>query len=250
MRRLRRFAGLLAVSLIVAGLCAAEGAAADHTPLQRAVMRQQADAVDALLEQGASVGAENHRKRTALHYAVLPGQRGSDYSLRMVRVLLAHGADPNHIDATNRAPIDLAIERGTHAVVRLLLANGANPNRIDRNGYSLLTSAMMRGRMDVADSLKEYGARHGLSPRETAILPHLPQATEFSKQLRDTIELNGDNPEAFPGILRQAIATVYPDMSEEIVERLIKQAEDLVAKRQAQCAYCPAKRPRVTGGAK
>lgn len=236
--------------LLAAGLGAADGVAADHTPLQRAAMRQQADAVDALLEQGASVGAENQRGRTALHYAVLRGQQGTDYSLRMVRALLAHGADPNHTDATNRAPIDLAIERGTHAVVRALLANGTDPNRIDRNGYSLLTSAMMRGRMDVAESLKEYGARHGVSPQETAILPYLPQAMEFSKELRDTIELNGDNPEAFPGILRQAIATVYPDMSEENLERLIKQADDLVAKRQAQCAFCPAKRPRVTGGAK
>lgn len=241
---------LLAALLVAAGLGAADGVAADYTALQRAAMRQQADQVDALLEQGASVAAQNHRGRTALHYAVLPGQRGSDYSLRMVQALLAHGADPNHTDATNRAPIDLAIERGTHGVVRALLVNGADPNRIDRHGYSLLTSAMMRGRMDIADSLKEFGARHGVSPRETAVLPHLPRAMDFLEEVRDAIELNGDNPEAFPGIVRKAIATVYPDMSEKDLELLMKQAVDLVASRQAKCAYCPAKRPRVTGGAK
>ena len=133
---MKRIAVLLATLLVAAGLGAADGVAADHTPLQRAVMRQQADTVDALLEQGASVGAENHRKRTALHYAVMRGQTGTDYSLRIVSALLAHGADPNHTDDMNLTPMDLAMSRGTHAVIRALLANGADPNRTDRNGNS------------------------------------------------------------------------------------------------------------------
>lgn len=238
MRRLRQFAGLLAVSLVVAGLSAADGATSNHTQLQRAAMRQQADTVDALLEQGASVGAENHRKRTALHYAVLRGEPESDNSLRMVRALLAHGADPNHTDDTGRAPIDLAIERGTHDVVRALLANGADPNRIDRNGLSLLALAMMHGRMDVADSLKEYGARHSVSPRETEVMPHLPQAMEFSKRIRDAWESHDNNPEAFPGVVRQVAAVVYPEMSEEMIEWIVEQAGGLVAadrKAQGEC---------------
>ena len=234
---MRRFAGLLAASLIAAGLGSC-GGAADHTPLQRAAMSQQADTVDALLDQGASVGAENHMKRTALHYAVLRREPESDYSLRMVRALLAHGADPNHTDNTGRAPIDLAIERGTHDVVRALLANGADPNRIDRNGLSLLALAMMHGRMDVADSLKEYGARHGVSPRETELMPHLPQVMEFSKRIRDAWESNDNNPEALPGIVRQVAAVVYPEMSEGLIKWLVGQAGSLVAadrKAQGEC---------------
>ena len=246
---MKRIRVLLATLLAAAGLGAAD-IAADHTPLQRAAMRQQADAVDALLEQGAAVGAENHRGRTALHYAVLPGQEGTDYSLRMVRALLAHGADPNHVDVTNRTPLDLAIERGTHAVVRVLLANGGNPNRINRNGYSALTVSMIHGRMDVADSLEEYGARHGVSPRETALLPQLPKLMELSKGLRDAYELNGKNPEAYPAVVRRVLSRVYPDMHPKAVERLVKQTDNLVAGRKAQCALCPAERPRLTGGAK
>ena len=225
---MRLFAGLLAASLVAAGLGSC-GGAADHTPLQRAAMSQQADTVDALLDQGASVGAENHRKRTALHYAVLRREPQSDYSLRMVRALLAHGADPNHTDNRGRAPIDLAIERGTHDVVRALLANGADPNRIDRNGLSLLALAMMHGRMDVADSLKEFGARHGVSPRETELMPHLPQVTEFSKRIRGAWESNDNNPEALPGIVRQVAAVVYPEMSEGLIKWLVGQAGSLVA---------------------
>lgn len=247
---INRIAVLLAALLAAAGLGAADSVAAGYTPLQKAAAQQQADTVDALLEEGASANAQNHKKRTALHYAVLQGPQGTDYSLRMVRALLAHGADPNHTDYKDLAPVDIAIARGTHAVVRLLLANGADPNRTDRNGFSLLTSAMLHGRLDVADSLKEYGARHGVSPEETAILPHLPQAIEFSKGIKDTYELNGGNPEAFPGIVRQAIATVYPDMTAKEAEQLIKMADGLVAARKKQCALCPAERPRLTGGEK
>lgn len=247
---MKRIAGLLAALLVAAALGAADGVVADHTLLQRAVMKQQADAVDALLEQGASVNAENHRKRTALHYAVMRGQTGTDYSLRIVRALLAHGADPNHTDDMDLTPMDLAMSRGTHAVIRDLLANGADPNRTDRNGNSLLLSAMLHGRMDVADSLREHGARYGVSPRETALLPYLPQAMEFSKGIREGYELNGGDPEAFSTIVRQVAAKVYPNLSDEDIQRFVEQADDLAADRKARCTACPTRRPRLTGGAK
>ena len=55
-------------------------------------MRQQADTVDALLEQGASVGAENYRKRTALHYVK---RRSPDEYVRQKReAYVRGGGDP------------------------------------------------------------------------------------------------------------------------------------------------------------
>ena len=131
------------------------------------------------------MNAENHRKSTALHYAVMRGQTGTDYSLRIVRALLAHGADPQHTDDMHLTPMDLAMSRGTHAVMRVLLANGADPNRSDRNGNSLLLSAMLHGRMDVADCLGEDDARDGVSLGETSLLPFLPQSMEFSEGIRE-----------------------------------------------------------------
>lgn len=236
--RLNRIARYAAV-----GAClVANALAADYTELQKAAIRHQADKVTALLAEGAPANAENHRRRTALHYAVLPGQSGSDYSLRMVNAMLAHGADPNLTDDQGIAPIDLAVSKGTQGVVTALLENGANPNRTARNGYSLLTTAMLRGRSAVAQILKDYGAVHGVSAEETALLEYLPQMLEFSSGLKDSYQLNGSNPESLPNIVQRQVSTVWPDMSKEEVERLVEQARELAESRKARCFACPAKR--------
>ncbi len=228
---------------VAVGVCLAVNAfAADYTSLHKAAIRQQADTLAELLVKGEPANAENHRGRTALHYAVLPGQSGSDYSLRMVKSLLAHGADPNLTDTTGIAPIDLAVSKGTQGVVTALLENGANPNRIARNGYSLLTTAMLHGRAAVAQILTEYGAVPGVSAQEQALLEQLPELLEFSAGLRDSYQLNGGNPESLPNIVQQQISTIWPDMSKEEVERLVDMAGELAETRKARCFACPAKR--------
>ena len=122
------------------------------------------------------------------------------------------------------------------------------PIRSDRNGNSLLLSAMLHGRMDVADSLSQYGARYGVSPGETALLPYLPQAMEFSKGIREGCELNGGDPESLSTIVRQVAMSVYPNLSDEDIQRFVERADDPGADRNARCTACPARRPRLTGG--
>lgn len=184
------------------------------------------------------------------HFAVMRGQTGTDYSLRIVRALLAHGADPHHTDDMHLTPMDLAMSRGTHAVMRVLLASGANPNRSDRNGNSLLLSVLLHGRIDVADSLSQYGARYGVSLGETALLPYLPQAMEFSKGIREGYALNGGDPESFSTIVRQVAMRVHPNLSDEDIQWFVERADDLGADRNARCTACPARRPRLTVGAR
>ena len=218
-----------------------------NTDVHLAVMDQAPDTLEALLQGGTSANAENKRRRVPLHYAVLAGTTGSDYSAQMTRVLLRYGADPNMVDDSNLTPLDIAISRGSPAVVRLLLEYGANPNRVHRNGYSLLTTAMMHGRDDVARLLQEFGAMHGVSAQEQGLVQELPRMMKFSKGLRNGLELSAFVPEAFPGIVARQVSLVYPEMSAEAVKELVEQAAQLAEERKAECRQC---RIRSRGGAK
>jgi uncharacterized protein len=62
--------------------------------------------VDRLLARGASLSAQERRGFGALHLAALHGLA------RVVRALLAAGADPDLRDSINRRPQELALMRG------------------------------------------------------------------------------------------------------------------------------------------
>src|SRR5688500_6254140 len=68
-----------------------------NTPLHFAALRENADAVDALLKRGADVHAVNVAKATPLHYGC-----GSE---RIVRALLAHRAKPNAVSSAGVTPL-------------------------------------------------------------------------------------------------------------------------------------------------
>lgn len=63
-------------------------------------------------------------------------------SADFIRLLLAHGANPNSIDATDRPPLFHALSFGTIDAVRLLLEQGADPNAIDVLGMTPLDMAL------------------------------------------------------------------------------------------------------------
>lgn len=98
-----------------------------------------------LLDNGASVGDDNHQK-TALQVAINRG------SLDMVILLLQRGA--NITDAT----MDTAIRKGKIGIIRILLENNADVNNDWGNKLALLT-AVQGGRIDVVILLVQYKAK-------------------------------------------------------------------------------------------
>ena len=240
----------LFLMMLVFGVVANAASKSGNTELHIAVMNQDPDQLENLLASGTLANSENANRRSALHYAVLRGPDGGDYSLQMTRQLLSYGANPNLVDSANITPVDVAIARGSHAVVRLLLENGANPNRIHRSGYSILTLAMMYGRDDVARTLQQFGAMHGVSPQEQALVKELPNALDYAKSLREELEANAYAPEALPIIVQQQVSRVWPDMSAKDVDELVEKAEQLAVERQMKCRLCSAQRPTAERGAK
>ncbi len=80
------------------------------TPLHWATTKEL---VSTLVELGCQVDARNFRGETALHVMV---QRDR---FECVVFLLAHGADPNLIDADSNAPLHLAVQNAQLTIVQV-----------------------------------------------------------------------------------------------------------------------------------
>ena len=123
------------------------------TPFMYAVLYTDASTLESLMGQGADPNKRNDAGATALMWAAV--------DLEKTRVLLAHGADVNAKSADARTPLMVAAGRpGGAPVVRLLLAHGANPNPNSNPGAesSPLLEAALAGDADSVQALLEHGA--------------------------------------------------------------------------------------------
>ena len=96
----------------------------DRTPLMRAVCDCDFAQVLVLILDGAEIDARTHEGWTALTYAV------SHREYEITQQLLDSGANPNPVTSYDMqdAPLALAAYRGDFDLVRLLIAHGADPN--------------------------------------------------------------------------------------------------------------------------
>ena len=94
------------------------------TPLHLAAAFGGPDATALLLEHGADVTqrSRNPMKNQPLHACIALGRNSET-----VRLLLAHGADINAIQAAGYTPLHQAAAAGLEEMTRMLLAAGANP---------------------------------------------------------------------------------------------------------------------------
>lgn len=119
------------------------------TPLHYAVRDQLYAVAARLLEVGANVDAANKHGDTALSFAA---------SEELADLLLAHQANPDG-SGFSAGPLHSAAFYGRTGVARLLLAHGADANRIDANGETPLHRAAFRQHPDIVRLLLENGAK-------------------------------------------------------------------------------------------
>jgi ankyrin repeat protein len=141
--------------------------------LWTAIALDRVDAVRGMVARdptllGARMTRNQHR-RTALHHAAAKNR------LRIVRLLLDLGADPNATDATGATPLTTASQEGADpAIVEMLIAAGGK--------LDFLTAVNLE-RYDVAEAmLAEDPARLGPDGRDTVAL-HLA----VNKKNRDAV---------------------------------------------------------------
>jgi ankyrin repeat protein len=139
----------LIVALLVAGGLPLSATA---SPLIDAVKRQDAVAVNAVLDRGADVNASENDGTTALHWAAQLDD------LKTVELLLDAGAAPAAPNRFGVTPLELAANNGNGDVVARLLAAGADPNARSREGQTPLMSAALNGRVGAVEALLAAGA--------------------------------------------------------------------------------------------
>ena len=127
--------------------------AAIDAPVSDAAMRQDADAVRALLASGADVNAPQGDGMTGLHWAARHG------ATEIVRLLLDADAD---LGVTTRlgdhTPLHVARRAGQASTMAVLLDAGADANVLTATGATPLHFAATAGNADALTTLLDHGA--------------------------------------------------------------------------------------------
>ncbi|KAJ7392436.1 hypothetical protein OS493_012099 [Desmophyllum pertusum] len=97
--------------------------AGGFTPFHHAVMGGKMKNMLRLIEFGADIWKENEELYSAVHLAAQYGHTEA------VRLLLERGADVNKVNYHNSTPLSLAAQNGHLETIRFLLKKGGNPNR-------------------------------------------------------------------------------------------------------------------------
>jgi ankyrin repeat protein len=129
-------------------------AAPSTTPVADAAMKDDRDAVRALLKQGADAGAAQGDGMTALHWAA---ERGDS---ELAEMLLYAGANAGAVTRIGQyTPLHLAAKAGNAAVVAALLKGGASvAARTTTSGVTPLHLAASAGSPEVVKALIDAGA--------------------------------------------------------------------------------------------
>jgi ankyrin repeat protein len=125
------------------------------SPLHLAAAFGSPEAVDMLLQHGAHVDAvsRNPQRNQPLHAALALGRNAA-----AVKLLLAHGADPNATQAGGFTPLFSAATANRRDLADLLLENGAHAHHRADLGKTAAEFARERGHAELADWLEKQPA--------------------------------------------------------------------------------------------
>lgn len=120
-----------------------------------------------LLQHGALGGKKDSRGATALEHALAAAFEGiataspGSTNLKMPKLLLKHGADPNQrLTKQSWEPtlLTYALHRARWDLVEMGLSHRANPRMANKMGRTPLFLALQRGKEDIVASLIQHGA--------------------------------------------------------------------------------------------
>jgi ankyrin len=137
---------------MLAGALSSAVSATTSTDLLQLAERGQAAEISKLLESGVDVDSRLNDGSTVLHWAVLNDQPD------VVNSLLDAGASPVVVNRNGISPLFLAAQNGDAAIVQSLLDAGADPNTLAENGETILMTAAHTGKPEVVDLLLANGA--------------------------------------------------------------------------------------------
>ena len=199
----------------------------ESTPLIVAILQNNNDSANILIEKGANLNMKDIFGRTALHLAA---QKKNRYILqKLLEKKTEIDIEPK--DSVNVTPLSYAATFGDVECVRLLLDSGANINSKDINSWTPLFYAVEYGKMDAAKLLIDRGAnileknKFGNTPLHVACKRG---NLDMVKLLLENGSLKGINDQDNMGLT----ALMYAVSSEnlDIVELLLEYGADMTLK--------------------
>jgi ankyrin repeat protein len=131
----------------------------ERNPLHAAASSGNFEVVRMLIEcYPTDINARDVHGWTPLLFAS-GGDSSKDGSVRVVRLLLEHGADMNAQAQNDRTPLQWASMNGALEVVRLLLEHGSEVEAKHNGGKTTLQVAVDRGHAEVVELLREHGSK-------------------------------------------------------------------------------------------
>jgi len=135
-----------------------------YTPLHFAAMHAQLSVVEVLLANHARVDARTEGDPHGFERGSTPllllsdSTVPDDRQIKVMKLLIASGANVNTPNICGEAPLYSAAWRGHKKAVEVLLASKANVNAKDSNGDTPLAIASRKNHKDVVDLLRQHGA--------------------------------------------------------------------------------------------
>lgn len=125
-----------------------------NLPLMIAVIRNNSEMIEHLIERGAKVDEQNESEKTALMLAAFYGK------LHLVKILRQYDASYKIRDNSGMSAIHYAIDGGNCDTIEYMVTDGANINERDTtNGWTpLLRASSLNAKADVARVLIKYDA--------------------------------------------------------------------------------------------
>lgn len=154
------------------------GAYAGRVPLQIAAEMANGPMIARLLEAGGDPDARDSRTgETALHTTRVPA---------LATQILDGAADPNARDAQGRTPLMAMARVGERKVIRVLLARGADPTLVDDDGLTAAEVARTVGRPDLYRTLCGASARWERGREDGSRPPAGPELLDESAAVEST----------------------------------------------------------------
>jgi len=149
-----RVRAVVSLILVVLVLWFAAGRYSTKGRLVRAILKNDAAAVESILKEKPGLATSDIGGTTALHHACgVPG------ATKIVQSLLDKGADVNRIpDTGSTTPLVWAVKPDNAATMKLLLEHGARPNLMTKKGVTALHVAAWRGNVTAVRLLIEHGS--------------------------------------------------------------------------------------------
>ena len=121
-----------------------------YPPVGLAIFFRQPEVARFLIERGADVNshATNAQKVSAMNAA------GAVEDIESMKLLLAHGANPNARQESDFTPMHVAAGRGNRAMIELLLAHGAERMPRSTNGKTPADIAREHDHSELAEWLE------------------------------------------------------------------------------------------------